>query len=232
MASMLSLLRRKYSNTRKINRSRPLWLDQLEDRLSPAATLLVSTALGGGEQVLREFTQSGAEIRTVLLPPIQGAQTPGRDLVYDPNGGLVHMYQGVSDPLLNSYTLAGGGWGSGRSTFGWSTYDDYGFGGIGQLDNYVFVTDMSTNTGPGDELKGVVRFDLTGGPAQRFLENEEPIDLTIGKDNRLYLLMPGNIVKKYDPNSLALLGTVTLPQQDFRGIAVNAQGQIFAVAWN
>src|SRR5262245_33319911 len=231
MASKLSLLRRQHSNTRKSNRSRRLWLEQLEDRLTPAATLLVSTALGGGEQVLREFTQSGSEIRTVLLPPIQGGQVPGRDLISDP-GGLVHVYQGTSDPILSSYTLAGGGWGSGHSTFGWSTYDQYGFGGIGRLGNYVFVTDMSTNTGPGDELKGVVRFDLTGGPAPRFLESEEPIDLTIGKDGKLYLLMPGNILKKYDPNSLALLGTVTLPQQDFRGIAVNAQGQIFAVAWN
>src|SRR5262245_39799995 len=99
--------RRQLSNSRKPNRSRRLWLEQMEDRLCPAATLMVSTALSSGEQVLREFKQSGTEIRTVLMPPTQGTQVAGRDLVYDSNGGLVHVYQGTSDPILNSYTLAG-----------------------------------------------------------------------------------------------------------------------------
>src|SRR5262249_52789050 len=182
------------------------------------------------EQVLREFRQNGSEIRTVLLAPVQGAQQPGRDLVFDPSG-QVYVYTGASDPVLSSYTPAGGGW-TQNSSFGWSTYDQYGFGGIGRLNNYVFVTDMSTNTGPGDELKGVVRFNTLDGTSQRFLENEEPIDLTIGKDNRLYLLLPGNIVKKYDPNTFALLGTVQLPGDSFSGIAVNSAGQIFAVSFS
>ena len=41
--------------------------------------------------------------------------------------------------------------------------------------------------------------------------------------------MSANTVKSYDPITFAQHGTVALPGSDFRGIAVNAAGEIFAV---
>src|SRR5206468_508527 len=110
---------------------------------------------------------------------------------------------------------------------GWSTVNNVTYGGIGVLGDSVYVTDMTTSGGPGDEAKGVVRFNLADGTAARFLETEGPQDLTIGKDGRLYLLS-ANTVKAFDPATFVLQSTVTLPAGDFRGIAVNAAGEIFA----
>src|SRR5262245_55945120 len=224
MASMRSLFRRQQPPTRKPRRR--LLLEQLEDRLHPAANLLVSTTLVGTEQVVREFTPAGAPVRTVLLPPISGFLEQGRDLVYDPSG-KVHVYAGSYNPALATYNLAAGGWIK-RTHPGWSTSFDLTTGGIGMWGSYVYVTDRATFSEPGDEAKGVVRFNLANGTSARFLDTEEPQDLTIGKDGRLYLLS-GNTVKAYDPDTFALQGSVTLPAGDFRGIAVNAAGQIFAV---
>jgi VCBS repeat-containing protein len=228
MASMLSRFRRHQPIIRKPRRRR-LRLEQLEDRLSPAANLLVTTTIAGTEQVLREFTPDGELVRTALLPSVSGVHEPGRDLIYDASG-KVHVYTGTFDPALNSYTLAGGGW-TQRTHSGWSTVNNVSYGGIGVLGAYVYVTDMRTFSEPADEAKGVVRFNLVDGTSARFLETEEPQDLTIGKDGRLYLLS-ANTVKAYDPVTFALLSTVTLPAGDFRGIAVNAAGEIFAVNWS
>src|SRR5262249_38832798 len=159
--------------------SRRLLLEHLEDRLSPAANLLVTTTIAGTEQVLREFTPVGGLDRTALLPPISGVQEPGRDLVYDQSRGQVHVYTGTADPSLSTYTLAGGGW-TQRTYPGWSTFNNVTYGGIGVLGDSVYVTDMTTSSGPGDEAKGVVRFNLADGTAARFLETEGPQDLTIG----------------------------------------------------
>src|SRR5262249_2473920 len=167
MASMLPLRRRQQLTTRK-PRSRRLLLEHLEERLIPSADLLVSTTLAGSEQVLREFTQAGAPVRTVLLPPVSGFFEPGRDLVYAPGTGRVHVYAGSNVPSLASYTLAGGGW-TQRTFAGWSTVNNTSYGGIGLLGNYVYATDMATFSQPGDEAKGVVRFNLADGTAARFL---------------------------------------------------------------
>ena len=131
---------------------------------------------------------------------VGGGHEPGRDLIYD-QSGKVHAYLGTFDPALSSYTLAGGGW-TQRTHSGWSTVNNVSNGGIGQWGDYVYVTDMTTFSEPADEAKGVVRFNLADGTSARFLETEEPQDLAIGKDGRLYLLS-GNTVKSYDPDTFA-----------------------------
>ena len=125
------------------------------------------------------------------MPPVNGVHEPGRDLVYD-QSGKVHVYTGTFDPALSSYTLAGGGW-TQRTHSGWSTFNNVSYGGIGLLGDYVYVTDMTTFSEPADEAKGVVRFNLADGTSARFLETEEPQDLTIGKDGRLYLLSANTV---------------------------------------
>jgi VCBS repeat-containing protein len=224
MASKHSFSRRQLI-ARKQGRSRRLLLEHLEDRLSPAANLLVTTSIAVTEQVLREYTPSGDLVRTVSLPAT-GSYEPGRDLIYD-QSGQVHAYLGTFDPALGSYTLAGGGW-TERTHAGWSTVNNVSNGGIGQWGDYVYVTDMTTFVEPADIAKGVVRFNLADGTSARFLEAEEPQDLAIGHDGNLYLLS-GSTVKSYDRETFQQLDTVTLPTGDFRGIAVNAAGEIFAV---
>ena len=56
-----------------------------------------------------------------------------------------------------------------------SSVSNTSYGGIGMLGNYVYVTDMTTYTGPGTEAKGVVRFNVVDGTATRFLSTAEPI---------------------------------------------------------
>src|SRR5262245_33067087 len=190
MAVIPSPSRRRQQNTRK-PRSRRFLLEQLEDRLSPAANLLVTTTIADTEQVLCEYTSSGQLVRTALLPPVGGVHEPGRDLVYQ--NGTVHVYTGTFDPSVCSYTLNGGRRAQ-RTYPGWSTFNNVSYGGIGILGNYVYVTDMTTYSEPADQAKGVVRFNLATGASARFLETEEPQKLTIGKDGRLYLLT-NNTVK-------------------------------------
>src|SRR5262245_16803208 len=167
MSSKPSRFRRQQPPTRK-PRSPRLLLELLEDRLSPAANLLVTTTLAGTEQVLREFTPVGGLVRTALLPPVGGAQEAGRDLVYDQSSGKVHVYTGTFDPALSSYDLALGGW-TQRTYSGWSTVNNLSYGGIGLLGDYVYATDMATYSKPGDEAQGVVRFNLADGTSARFL---------------------------------------------------------------
>src|SRR5262245_52989420 len=216
-------------NLQKSSRQRRLRLEHLEERLSPAANLLVTTSIATTEQVLREFTSSGELVRTASLPVVSGTYEPGRDLVYDASG-KVHAYLGTFDPTLGTYTLDGGGW-TQRTHSGWSTVNTISNGGIAQWGDYVYVTDMTTFGQAGDEAKGVVRFNLADGTSARFLETEAPEDLAIGLDGRLYLLS-GNVVKSYDRETFAQLSTVSLPAGDFHGIAVNAAGEIFAVNYS
>src|SRR5262249_36106384 len=55
-------------------------------------------------------------------------------------------------------------------------------------------------------------------------------DLNLGLDGKIYALA-GSTVVVYDPNNLSQLGTVTLPTDDYRGVAVAANGDIYAVNW-
>ena len=146
----LSLFRRRPATGKP--RNRRLRAEQLEDRLSPAANLLVTTTIASTEQVLREFTPGGNLVRTALLPVVSGVHEPARDLIYDQNG-KVHVYSGTFDPALSSYNLAGGGW-TQRTHPGWSTVNQITYGGIGLLGDYVYVTDMTTFGEPADEAKG------------------------------------------------------------------------------
>ena len=173
--------------TRKQRRSRRLLLEQLEDRLSPAANLLVTTTIAVTEQVLREFTPGGDLVRTALLPAGQRRPRAWPRPRLRPERQGPRLYAGLSTRPSNSYTLDGGGW-THRTHSGWSTVNNVSYGGIGVLGDYVYVTDMTTFSEPADEAKGVVRFNLADGTSARFLETEAPQDLTIGKDGRLYLL--------------------------------------------
>src|SRR5262245_6278828 len=211
---------------------RPLSLERLEDRLAPSANILVSVDGSYPQQQFREYTPSGALVRTVVVPP-GGAAEDARDLVADASGN-VYLYNGTFDPYLSTYST-GGTW-SHRTYSGWSTVNNTSYGGIGLSGSYVFVTDMTTYGEAADQAKGIVRFNLADGTASRFAITFEPIDLTVGRDGLVYALDSFRTVNVYDPQSMALLRTVTLPTyingnaQYYGSLAVNAAGELFVGA--
>lgn len=55
----------------------------------------------------------------------------------------------------------------------------------------------------------------------------------MGLDGKVYALTASSTLYTFDPNSMALLGTVALPAgHDYRGVAVNQYGEIFTANWD
>ena len=192
-----------------------------------SGNILVSGGFSSRE--IREYTPAGVLVQTLPVAMHPGNQQL-RDLVLD-ESSVLHVYHGTFSPLLRSYS---GSWSS--ATFaGWSTANNVTYGGIAATDGFVFVTDMDAPD------QGIVRFDTTAGfAATRFADSEEYIDLTIGLDCRLYALRSNSVstqtVDVFDPLTMSPLGSVVLslggPAMDLRGIAVAANGGIFAGAWD
>jgi ribosomal protein L35AE/L33A/urease beta subunit len=220
-----SLLRRSSRFRNQPARRRPT-LETLQERLAPAGNLLVTVAGAYPQHLVREYTPTGGVVRAVNIPPTPGSSFDyARDLVADASG-KIYVYNGTFTPYLATYDPAPATWT--QTTYaGWSTVSNVSYGGLALLGNYVFATDMQT---AGGMEKGVVRFDLSTGTATRFGSGDFT-DLNLGLDGKLYALA-GQTVTAFDPVSMAQLGSVTLPSGDYRGIAVNAAGDIFTAAWN
>ncbi|ETX02789.1 MAG: hypothetical protein ETSY1_02255 [Candidatus Entotheonella factor] len=185
--------------------------------------------------VIYEYDANNTLLSSVSIPyPGTSSTESARDLVVD-SQGLVHVYNGTFDPYLSTYDPANGTWT--HVTFeGWSTVNNQSYGGIAVYDRYVFVSDMRTFGDPADEAKGIIRYDTSDGTWQRFAENIEPIDLTLGFDGLLYALAPGGspsgrTVDVYNPQTLAFVSqidvTVPLGWTSQRSLGVNAAGAMF-----
>src|SRR5262245_37272750 len=121
---LTALVQRKLRTCRKSHDRRPT-LEILEDRLTPAGNILVSTDGPAAQQLLQEFTPAGSLVRSVAIPP-GGPAEDARDLVSDPSGNVL-VFNGTNDPYLSTY--AGGSWS--QATYpGWSTVNTVGYGGI------------------------------------------------------------------------------------------------------
>lgn len=157
-----------------------------------------------------------------------------RDLIVTPDGTL-HIYSGTFDPTLQSFNWQSDSNHNNTQTYsGWSTVNNGTYGGIDYYQNYIFVTDMTTYGSDEDEAKGIVRFSQTDEPTIRFAEEGNFIDLTVGLDNLIYGLESYGKIKVYDPETLELVRSFTLEERynNYRGIAVNQQGEIFSAAWD
>jgi hypothetical protein len=202
-------------------------LEVLEDRLTPVANLLVSVDGSYPQQLLKEFTQQGTLVQSQVIPP-GAAQQDARGLVVAPDG-RVHVFNGSDPSYLSTYDPAAGTW-SQRAYGGWS---DSSYGRLGVYQNFVFASDGFTSSNGSTEW-GIVRFNLSDGTATRFAADFGPQDLTVGRDGLVYALAPFQVVRVYNPQTLALVRTVTLPSsvggssQFYTGIAVNANGDIYA----
>src|SRR5262249_2467003 len=74
-----------------------------------------------------------------------------------------------------------------------------------------------------------------------FATDFQPIDVAAGLDGKLYALAAGGVLRVYDPSSLALLNTITLPAtlpvagamlaQDYRAVTADPNGLIYTADW-
>ena len=149
-------------------------LEQLEDRLSPAANLLVTTTIAVTEQVLREFTPSGRAGPHGPPAARQTAATSPAAISFTTKTGKVHVYTGTFDPALEHLHAGRRRLDATARTPAGARSTTITYGGIGLWGDYVYATDMATFSEPADEAKGVVRFNLADGTSARFLETEEP----------------------------------------------------------
>lgn len=218
---------RRSDRIRSKPRRQQFVLEVLEDRVVPAGNLLVSVYGSYPQNQFREYTPTGSLVRTVTVPMPTGSSgwDEARDLTVD-SAGKVSIYNGTFNPYLATYNPSTSTWSQTTYT-GWSTVNNVSYGGLAQLGNYIFATDMATG---GGTPNGVVRFNTADGTATRF-GNLDFTDLNIGLDGKLYALT-GSSIYVYDPNSTAQLRTVTLTSADYRGIAVAANGDIYTAAWN
>lgn len=190
--------------------------------LTAGNILLSNRAMG--TQDFMEFTPQGELVQRISISPLGD----GRDLTID-RDGRVQLYNGTFTPTLTTYDRAANSYSS-RTLVGWTTVNNSTYGGIGTFGKYVFVTDMTTNGDGG--TRGVIRFDLDGGPTIRFANTLELIDLNIGLDGKLYTLSGGAVnaggrrVTAFDPETMSEIRTIDLPEEH-RGIAVDVDGSIY-----
>lgn len=154
-----------------------------------------------------------------------------RDIVMD-HKGVIHVYNGTFSPYVSSYDTNAESWNH-LTADEFSTANNISYGGIDVFGTTVFASDMATS---GGEAQGIVAFDTTDGTVQRFAENIEPIDLTIGLDGLLYALLPGGeVIHVYHPTTFVFVDSLALTGipgvTDNRSIAVDYNGDIFVADW-
>jgi hypothetical protein len=202
----------------------------MEERIAPAGNLLVTTAGSYPQQFFKEYTSSGSLVRSVLVPPPPGSSgDTARDLVQDP-GGRVYVFNGTFTPALATYDPTSGTW-SQQNVSGWSTVNNVSYGGLGYFQNFIFASDMTVAGDPAGQSNGIVRFNIGDGSATRFGNGTNFTDVNVGRDGMVYALA-GQKVSVFDPSTLALVRTVTLPAgNDYRGVAATATGEIYTANW-
>jgi len=220
--------RRRRSAPRQRRRRYALRLETLEDRVCPSAfdptDLLVVT-----NNTLREYTTAGALVQSLDVP-----YPGGRPVTESARGvtvgqdGQAYVYNGTFSPYLSAFDPSAETW-SHTAYAGWSTVATVGYGGVARYQQYIFASDMDTFGAP---EKGIIRFNTSEGSALRFADTKDFSTVSVGLDGEVYGIESGQI-DVFDPNTLALLRTVTVPSSpDPRGLAVDASGDIFTSDWN
>ncbi len=180
--------------------------------------------------ILYEYTPDSAQVFAVPIPyPGTDYYQEARDIV-PAHDGRIYVYNGTYSAYLSAYDPRTGSWS--QQTFpGWNTANNLSYGGIAALNNYVYASDMQTGN-DSQSQSGIVRFDLASGSATRFASDKQFIQLNIGYDGLLYGLEGELGVDVYDPGTMQFLRHIALPYYDYRGIAIDASGTIFAAGWD
>lgn len=201
--------------------------------LTPGNLLVTHSPTGTSPfSLLQEYTPQGVLVRSVQLPSFTGGSADVRDLVVD-RQGRIQIYNGTGQPRLTTYdpvtdTLAQ------RSFPGWNTMQEKAGGGLAAWRNFVFATDQLVSGENPLADAGILRFDIETGAAQRFVDDGNFIDLTVGPDGLLYALGPGGVansrfIRVYNPSTMARLRQISNLPGDLRAITVAANGDIFGV---
>jgi hypothetical protein len=210
-----------------------------------AGNILVSTENFGGSisDLVFEYTTSGTKVQQFAVP-YPGGRPATEDVrgIVTNTAGRVPIFNGTFSPFLTTLTpTSGGGPGVGTyantTTSGWSVIANVSFGAIRLIGHYVFAPDMAT-AGGGDN--GVIRFDTSNNTALRFASGTDYSTVTVGANGLVYAInqtfLPATTIDVFNPNTLAKIETITLSSQaanaDLRGIAADANGNIFAAGWN
>lgn len=210
--------------------------------------LLMFHGPAGSVGNLYELTREGETVQTVPLvrrpggPPepsrIPLRNFPAGNVVVD-GGGRVHVLIGVGQragwPLLATFEPTSGHWtyreivsDEERKNPGRGTAPTTQARSLAAFGPYVFTIEYVRSS----RTMRVMRWDTSDGyTVQRFAESLNNkggyFDLTAGLDGNLYLLRWARaIVDVYDPETLDLKRSITLSRK-CRGIAVNAEGEIF-----
>jgi len=203
------------------------WLEfeRLEERLLLAGDLLVSA-----DDYLQEYQQTGARVSSIGIPqPPNQVNQQSKGLTVD-SFGKVDVLIGNFDLYLDTYGPGTSSW-SQQTFTGWSVVGRTIYGDAAAFQNYVFSNDMATGNYP-DTLKGLIRFDMSGGPTVRFADSQDFVDVTMGLDGLLYG-NTGQSVYVYDPVTLALVRTINFSSlvYDVPSVAVDAAGNIIAAEY-
>ena len=231
MSSRRSPARRRPRPSCHAARHLPCSIEPLEQRmLLYAGDILAVCDVNGTISEVRDYTQDGQRAAVVRIPG-----DDGRDLAVDPNGNI-QLWQGTFDPKLVAHQgpLTGtGGWVTEATTQQvpqWSTINRTFYGGVAVYGQYVFATDQKTgNDNPGN---GLIRFDANNNYAPtRFASGMDFSDVTLGMDGKLYAMNGGQAFQPqvwiYDPISLQLIRSVTVPGFDNSTVAADSDGNIY-----
>lgn len=188
------------------------------------------------QEVLYEYTPAGDFVQSFAIPfgeDPRPVTESARDIAVKFGGMEVQVYNGTFTPYLSTLDPVASTW-SHQTFAGWSTQGNVTYGGIAIKGSYVFVTDMVT-TGLGSP-EGVIRFE-SGGSTTRFLTTVGPKDLNVGLNGLLYVLNEGSdVVYILDPVTMSQQQSFnldfTIGNGDYRSIAANATGQLFAVTYS
>lgn len=201
--------------------------------LTPGNLLVTHSPTGtNGASLLQEYTPAGELVRTVSLPSFTGASADVRDLVID-RQGKVQIYNGTIQPRLTTYdpveeTLT-------HQTFdAWNTMEEKAGGGLAAWRNYVYATDQLLSGEDPLTDAGILRFDIETGAVQRFIDDGNFIDLTVGADGLLYALGPGGaatsrFIRVFDPLTMVRIRQISGLPGDLRAITVAANGDFYGV---
>lgn len=207
--------------------------ETLEPRLVLSGLTAGNILVSSGQIVVEdnriaEFTPAGGLVQEFAVP--EPGDSGLRDVVVD-GDGAVYGYNGTFDAWLTKLDPATSGY-SHQEIPQFSTGNNVSYGGIAVYQNYVFLTDMKTGN---DTLKGLLRVDTTDDSVTRFADTKEYQDINVGLDGIVYARYAGSgdeRLDKFNPSTLAELGTLTFPVSNIRGVAANANGVLYAAAWN
>lgn len=177
------------------------------------------------------YSQAGTQLSKIAIPNSPKGYDQPHDLVVDAAGNVQVVYGG---PYLATYN--GSSW-TFHTALNYSLFGVTYTGAVATYGNYVYVQSQSTAASG----NGIIRFDESNNYS--FSETQlalpaggdaEPQDVTMGMDGKLYVDYfiggaAGNEIVAYDPNTMGVLKSFTMPTGNKNGdhVVADAAGDVF-----